>query len=432
MRFFALSLVLCGFATVAAAQDLPYTTDMPALARAVIAADRGGSVDARFRAQLVAGDIAAARASLHELLDGRARDPSPRVRARDQQYAIYARDTSSIDVGFRAVTAALDAQASAFLVNGLSNDNLAQAKTAYDADLARQKGKATIALADAIRLVRDYNDVRVYTALAPRIGSLIDGYDASHFVVAKDVAVRTPDGATVCALIVRPRAAGRHPALLMFTIYNEAGQLMREARRAASNDYAGVMGLVRGKGCSSGPIVPYEHDGADAAALVDWIAAQPWSDGKVGMYGGSYSGFTPWAAAKHRPHALAAIMVGAPVGPGIDAPMEGNVFWNFIYPWPFYTTTTKTLDEVTYGNRARWSRLDHDYYTSGRAYRDLDNRAVAAGSRLVAVVSVIKESGREINYGTGKTVEDETIADAKTPLSLQWLATSSITVPVGH
>jgi len=373
MRSSVLTLAVCGFATSAVAEDLPFTTDMPALARAVIAADRGGSVDARFRAQLVAGDIVGARASLHELLDGRAHDPSPRVRARDQQYAIYTREASSIDIGFRAVIAGLDGPASALVVNGLSFDNLAQAKTTYDADIARQHGNSTIALADAIQLVRDYNDVRVYTALKPRVASLVEAYDASHYVVTKDVSVRTADGATVCAsIIVRPRATGRRPALLMFTIYNDAGQLMREARRAASNDYAGVMGLVRGKGCSSGPIEPYEHDGADAAALVDWIAAQPWSDGKVGMYGGSYSGFTPWAAAKYRPRALVAIMVGAPVMPGIDAPMEGNVFWNFIYPWPFYTTTSKTLDEATYGDRARWSRLDHDYYTSGRAYRDLD------------------------------------------------------------
>jgi putative CocE/NonD family hydrolase len=132
------------------------------------------------------------------------------------------------------------------------------------------------------------------------------------------------------------------------------------------------MGLTRGKGCSPGEIIPYEHDGADAAALIDWIAAQPWSDGKVGMYGGSYSGFTPWAAAKRHPKALKAIMVGAPAAPGIDVPMEGNVFWNFVYPWPFYTVTNKALNNDLYNDRARWAKLDHDWYVGGRPYRDLD------------------------------------------------------------
>jgi len=65
-------------------------------------------------------------------------------------------------------------------------------------------------------------------------------------------------------------------------------------------------------------------------------------------------------------------MIGAPVAPGIDVPMEGNVFWNFVYPWPFYTLTNKTLNNETYNDRARWAKLDHDWYASGRPYRDLD------------------------------------------------------------
>ncbi|HYX69509.1 MAG TPA: CocE/NonD family hydrolase, partial [Terriglobales bacterium] len=94
--------------------------------------------------------------------------------------------------------------------------------------------------------------------------------------------------------------------------------------------------------------------------------------GRVGMYGGSYSGFTSWATAKHRPKALKALMTGAPGAPGIDVPMEGNVFWNFVYPWPFYTTNAKASDDTVYNDNARWTRLNHDWYTSGRAYRDLD------------------------------------------------------------
>lgn len=118
--------------------------------------------------------------------------------------------------------------------------------------------------------------------------------------------------------------------------------------------------------------MPYERDGADASALIEWIASQPWSDGRVGMYGGSYSGGTAWMTAKRMPRALKAIMTGAPVAPGIDVPMEGNVFWNFVYPWPFYTTNNKTLDNPTYNDSARWQRLDRESYASGRPYRDLE------------------------------------------------------------
>jgi putative CocE/NonD family hydrolase len=90
------------------------------------------------------------------------------------------------------------------------------------------------------------------------------------------------------------------------------------------------------------------------------------------MYGGSYSGMTPWAAAKRAPPALKAIMVGAPVAPALDVPMEGNIVWNFIYPWPFYTTDTKALDDATYNDRARWGRLYRTWYVTGRAYGDLE------------------------------------------------------------
>ena len=132
------------------------------------------------------------------------------------------------------------------------------------------------------------------------------------------------------------------------------------------------MGLTRGKGCSPDAPVPYEKDGADAAAVIDWISRQPWSDGRVGMYGGSYEGFTQWAAAKHMPKALKALMPSVAVAPGIDVPMEGNVFQTFVYYWPFYTTTNKTLDDAPYNDQARWFRMNHEWYVSGRAYRALD------------------------------------------------------------
>ena len=185
------------------------------------------------------------------------------------------------------------------------------------------------------------------------------------------VQIPTPDSAKICALVVRPQTTTRVPTLLQFTIYVDSAANVADARRSTEHGYAGVIAYTRGKACSPGAPVPYLHDGADAAAVIDWIARQPWSDGKVGMYGGSYSGFTTWAAAKQKPRALKAIMVGAPVGPGIDVPMEGNIVWNFLYPWPFYTTNNKTLDNATYFDNARWQKLNRDWYVGGRAYKDL-------------------------------------------------------------
>ena len=54
------------------------------------------------------------------------------------------------------------------------------------------------------------------------------------------------------------------------------------------------------------------------------------------------------------------------------------------------------------------------------------------GSRLVAALSVIKESGREINYGSGRPVMDETVQDASAPLEIKWYGDSYLDLPVGR
>mgnify|MGYP003291096341 CR=1 FL=1 len=51
-------------------------------------------------------------------------------------------------------------------------------------------------------------------------------------------------------------------------------------------------------------------------------------------------------------------------------------------------------------------------------------------SRIVVLLNIIKAPSFQINYGTGKDVSDETIADAKVPLTIQWLDSSYIDVPV--
>jgi hypothetical protein len=357
------------------------------LARQVVAIykdeDRGKYLDNLFRLQIMAGryeDAVHAISSLREVL--RAANP-PRGAWVNVQYEIYARALArqesdrlpfeeAYKQSFRNGVGKLPDPAAALVMRALGVDS-----SFFDRDLKRdldrQKGKSVISLADAVTLVHDYLPEKAYQAFAPLTPILIAEDDARRYVIEKDVRVKMPDGGTVCVLIVRPRAASvRLPTLLTFTIYAEANNIDFSARPSASHGYVGVEGLVRGKGCSPDKTIPYERDASDLAALIDWISAQPWSDGRVGMYGGSYSGGSAWAATKRMPKALKAIDVGASVAPGIDVPMEGNVFWNFLYPWPFYTTDVKGVDDAVYNESARWKRQDHDWYVSGRAYRDLD------------------------------------------------------------
>ncbi|HEU4883330.1 MAG TPA: CocE/NonD family hydrolase [Longimicrobium sp.] len=343
--------------------------------------DRGRYLDNLFRLQILLGRFADASASLAQLRALR-QDSTPSDRARYVQYEILA-DAMRRGAGqgaladrfaqaFRDRFARLDNATAAFAARAIL---LSPRTVAGDLRWATpdQSGRTTVSLDDALVLLRVYAGVESYRAFAGLPQALVAEEDARRYLIDKHVPVRTPDGATVCAYVVRPRAAREPlPALLQFTIYADSVAAVRDALLSAAHGYAGVTGYTRGKACSTDAPVPYVHDGADAAALIDWIARQPWSDGRVGMYGGSYSGSTAWAAAKHRPNALKTIMVGAPVAPGIDVPMEGNIFVNFVYPWPFYTTNDRWLDNATYNDNARWQRLNQTWYTSGRPYREME------------------------------------------------------------
>jgi uncharacterized protein len=186
--------------------------------------------------------------------------------------------------------------------------------------------------------------------------------------------IKTRDGATLSAIIALPdsRGAEKLPAILQFTIYAEPGKQKAELEAMASRGYAGVIAYTRGKYQSPDAIVPYEHDGADAHAVIDWISKQPWSDGRVGMIGGSYSGFTAWAAAKRRHPALKAIAVSAAAIPGLGLPMYNNAFLSANYLWPFYVTNNKTLDETVSPDNTQWFKSTRDWFASGRPYRELD------------------------------------------------------------
>jgi hypothetical protein len=251
--------------------------------------------------------------------------------------------------------------------------DLADTQQSLQGDLAKQKEKDAITLPDALNLVSDYLLNQAYHDFAPLNPPLIAEDDARRYTTEANLLIKTPDGASICAFMMRPRGTERVTTLLNFSIYvGTTENILVEARGSAANGYAGVAAFTRGKGCSPDQPVAYLHDGEDAATVIDWISKQAWSDGRVGMYGGSYEGFTQWATAKHMPKALKAMMTTVPAAPGIDVPMEGSVFANFIYPWPFYTLDKKTDDDAVYGDSQRWNRLNHNWYTSGRAYRDLD------------------------------------------------------------
>jgi uncharacterized protein len=227
--------------------------------------------------------------------------------------------------------------------------------------LQRYPAPAKIPLQESVGVIGDFLWWHLFTSIGPIVGPLVDAEQKSRYLVET-----LPN-----AIVVRPKSAPPGPTLFNFTIYTYPGDVAA-AMEAAAHGYVAVTGYTRGKFRGSGPIEPYEHDGDDARAMIDWITKQPWSDGRVGMYAGSYSGFASWAVAKNPPPALRAIMASASAAPGIAEPMEGNVFQTYLYRWVPYTTSGPMQDEDAYNDMEHWHGLDKAWYRSGRPYRDMD------------------------------------------------------------
>ncbi|WXZ50813.1 CocE/NonD family hydrolase [Clavibacter tessellarius] len=119
-----------------------------------------------------------------------------------------------------------------------------------------------------------------------------------------------------CALVLdahvpegagRADGIGRVPCVVTRTPYGRSAHLA-EGRGWRERGLAYVVQDVRGRHDLDGAWAPYRGEREDGAALVDWITAQPWSDGRVVAYGGSYSGYTAWAMAVERPDAVRAVV----------------------------------------------------------------------------------------------------------------------------
>ncbi|MDH5823610.1 CocE/NonD family hydrolase [Luteimonas sp. RD2P54] len=240
--------------------------------------------------------------------------------------------------------------------------------------VAGHGGEEAISRGAALELVRQAAFVQAYRAAGALAPALVREDEERRFLIDDETMIPGgEDGVVLSAHVVRSRAVEAPvPAAMLFTIYADPERNRAQAMHAAARGYAGVVVDARGKRLGTGDIAPYEHEGEDAHAAIDWISRQPWCDGRVAMYGGSYSGFAAWAAAGRRPRALKAIAPYVASIPGLGLPMENNVFLSANYAWPFYVATNRLLDRDTYGQRGRWAELAERWYASGRPYREID------------------------------------------------------------
>ena len=139
--------------------------------------------------------------------------------------------------------------------------------------------------------------------LAPSVGAANEPYAV---VFESNVPVKMRDGVTLRADIYRPAADGSFPVLLQRTPYNKDGD-HGFGLKAAARGYIVVVQDVRGRYASEGEWYTFKHEANDGYDTVEWAAALPHADGRVGMFGGSYVGATQMLAAIARPPHLAGI-----------------------------------------------------------------------------------------------------------------------------
>jgi hypothetical protein len=131
-------------------------------------------------------------------------------------------------------------------------------------------------------------------------------------IAERDVWVPVRDGVRLQADVFRPDGRGPFPGILERTPYNRTRASYERYVRAG---YAVVAMDSRGRYGSEGDWVPFteEHtgDAEDGYDSVEWVAAQPWCDGKVGTLGASYNAWMQWQLAKLRPPHLVQLGVSA-------------------------------------------------------------------------------------------------------------------------
>lgn len=191
----------------------------------------------------------------------------------------------------------------------------------------------------------------------------------SIYTIQDSILIPTRSGIDISAIIVYKKTNKNPlPAILFYTTYYQDASDAIFAKKSADRDYVGIVAYVRGIKTNLRNYKPFENEGTDVYDIIDWISKQKWCNGSVGMYGGSYTGFSQWATVKNIHPALKTIVPQVAVMPGYDFPMENNVPLSHSLSWS---------NDNIYKNKFLSRGLPFDYFNNGVAYNKMDSLAGA-------------------------------------------------------
>jgi len=182
------------------------------------------------------------------------------------------------------------------------------------------------------------------------------------------------DGVELEAWIFKPaHLAHAAPAVLELTQYDIDGGRDQDFETFVKRGYVFVQVEVRGRGRSGGEKsdnigLQVGRDGHDA---VEWIARQPWSDGHVFMYGGSFVGMTQWHTASQLPPHLTGIAPYVPIYPGWDVPNSNGIpqAWSAVI---LGYVSGRTLND-DFIRSDYWQKKMLEHYAGQLPFRTLDD-----------------------------------------------------------
>ncbi|WP_420573943.1 CocE/NonD family hydrolase [Kordia sp.] len=236
--------------------------------------------------------------------------------------------------------------------------------------LKSQKDSSNVA--ETYILFQTFMNAKLYEETNRLISKVIKEFDEENYIINDSIIVAKGDVKIPVRVVRNRKLKGKQPTILKFSIYADDVDL-ELAKSIADKDYVAVIANTRGKWLSDNELHPFENDGEDAYSVIDWISKQSWSNGKVGMFGGSYLGFSQWATAKRIHPALKTIVPQVAVGVGVDYPMQNNVFMSYMLRWIHYVENNKFTDYEDFSNAEKWEKVYGDWFKSGKSFRTLDS-----------------------------------------------------------
>lgn len=179
------------------------------------------------------------------------------------------------------------------------------------------------------------------------------------------------DGVHLHANLYRPREQSAPlPAIFTLTPYS-ADNYHDCGMYFAAAGFAFLTVDVRGRGNSEGEFEPFLNEGQDGHDAVEWLATQPWCDGQVAMWGGSYAGFDQWATLRLAPPHLTTIAPVASVGTGVDYPALNNITYTYVMQWLTFVGG-RTPNNNLFRDQRHWVQQFRRHYLEERPFDQLD------------------------------------------------------------